>query len=192
MLQEKREYKILPSLVLIVIGIFIITAVSAWTSPTIAPPGGNVSSPINVGATAQTKTGGFGTLGGIVAGLDIQTNGLFYESGVRMQKRVSGTCGAGSSIREIDANGNVTCEVDTDTDTDTDTDNQVLSCGQFEGWGNDWTDVNCVWGTLTGGGCDAYTGPFIFRTSQPNGNGWRCGGHLSKKHVWAICCNLAN
>jgi hypothetical protein len=29
----------------------------AWTAPTIAPPGGNISAPLNVGSVAQTKTG---------------------------------------------------------------------------------------------------------------------------------------
>jgi len=32
-------------------------AVWAWTEPGVIPPGGNVSAPINVGSTPQTKTG---------------------------------------------------------------------------------------------------------------------------------------
>lgn len=31
--------------------------VFAWTAPTVTPPGGNVSAPINTGSTAQTKSG---------------------------------------------------------------------------------------------------------------------------------------
>ncbi|MDP3057055.1 MAG: hypothetical protein Q8N37_00855, partial [bacterium] len=32
--------------------------VLAWTEPTVAPPSGNVATPLNVGATGQTKSGG--------------------------------------------------------------------------------------------------------------------------------------
>lgn len=35
-----------------------VSYVSAWTGPTAAAPGGNASVPLNVSATAQTKTGG--------------------------------------------------------------------------------------------------------------------------------------
>ena len=38
--------------------ILVITAVQAWTAPVQAPPNGNVSAPINVSATAQSKSGG--------------------------------------------------------------------------------------------------------------------------------------
>ena len=34
-----------------------ISYVSAWTAPTATPPSSNVAAPINVGSTAQTKTG---------------------------------------------------------------------------------------------------------------------------------------
>lgn len=39
------------------------TYAMAFTAPTVAAPGGNVAAPINTGATAQTKSGNFGTLG---------------------------------------------------------------------------------------------------------------------------------
>ena len=32
----------------------------AWTAPTATPPGDNVSSPVNIGATSQLKNGTFG------------------------------------------------------------------------------------------------------------------------------------
>lgn len=44
----------------------------AWQSPNAAAPGGNVAAPINVGSTAQTKTGNLNvrgittTMGGLV------------------------------------------------------------------------------------------------------------------------------
>ena len=37
-----------------------ISYVSAWTTPTVMPPNGNVAAPINVGGTTQTKTGDLG------------------------------------------------------------------------------------------------------------------------------------
>ena len=45
--------------------IFVITAVSAWTGPSVSAPNGNVSAPITVSATNQEKTGGLwlGSLG---------------------------------------------------------------------------------------------------------------------------------
>jgi len=53
-----RTIKFLGLTLGIALSIFAISfAVYAWTAPTAAPPGGNVPAPINVGDTAQTKTG---------------------------------------------------------------------------------------------------------------------------------------
>ena len=41
-----------------------ISYVSAWTAPTATPPSSNVAAPINVGSTAQTKTGDICTTSG--------------------------------------------------------------------------------------------------------------------------------
>lgn len=43
--------------------------VHAWTAPTATPPGGNVSAPINVGATAQTKAGDLTIQGNVGIGV---------------------------------------------------------------------------------------------------------------------------
>ena len=45
---------------------FGISYVYAWTAPTMTPPNGNVSAPINTSSTAQTKSGGL-TVGSITA-----------------------------------------------------------------------------------------------------------------------------
>jgi hypothetical protein len=45
-------------LVVIFVSFFILTIGLAWTEPTAAPPGGNVSAPLNVGPTGQVKRGG--------------------------------------------------------------------------------------------------------------------------------------
>lgn len=43
---------------------FGLSYVYAWTAPTVTPPNGNVSAPINVGSTAQTKAGDICTTSG--------------------------------------------------------------------------------------------------------------------------------
>ena len=48
--------------ILILVGAFslVILPALAWTEPTAAPPGNNVSAPVNVGSTFQTKSAGLG------------------------------------------------------------------------------------------------------------------------------------
>lgn len=66
--KTKRDYRILPNVIITIIGLFmVVVVVKGWTAPTAAPPAGNVAVPINIGANAQTKIGGIGTLGGMVA-----------------------------------------------------------------------------------------------------------------------------
>ncbi len=45
----------------------VVTVAHAWTAPTGTAPSGNVPVPVNTGATAQTKTGDFSSLGNILA-----------------------------------------------------------------------------------------------------------------------------
>lgn len=51
------------------------------------------------------------------AGVLISSTGVVSTDNNFVQRRVSGSCPAGSSIRFIDSVGNVSCEADTDTDT---------------------------------------------------------------------------
>ena len=46
---------------------FGVSYVSAWTAPTVTPPGGNVAPPINVSSVPQTKAGGL-TVGSLATG----------------------------------------------------------------------------------------------------------------------------
>jgi uncharacterized protein (TIGR02145 family) len=66
--------------------------------------------------TAGTGLTGGGTSGSVT---------LNADTGY-MQRRVSSSCAAGSSIRIINSDGTVTCEADTDTDTNT---NAATLCG---------------------------------------------------------------
>jgi hypothetical protein len=61
-------------------------AVFAYTSPTVAPPGGNVPAPLNVGPAAQVKSGGLwvgslGVTGGVQVGGRIDATGNICTSG---------------------------------------------------------------------------------------------------------------
>ena len=85
---------------------------------------------------SELQTGGSATvhwdnLSNVPAGLDDGDNDTTYSPGAGlvltgtvfgadttfMQRRVDSSCGAGSSIRVINANGTVVCEADDDTDT---------------------------------------------------------------------------
>lgn len=58
----------------------------AWTEPTIAPPGGNPSAPLNPTATTQTKTGGLNVMGSVGIGtvspiMPLEVNGAIKSKG---------------------------------------------------------------------------------------------------------------
>jgi len=75
-------------------------------------PNGTVACEVdsNSGGDITGVTAGFGLLGGGSSGSVTISSNLS-----QMQRRVSGSCGVGSSIRVITQNGTVTCEPDTDT-----------------------------------------------------------------------------
>jgi len=52
----------------LVLSVVVGFTILAWTEPTVAPTGGNVSAPLNTGSTAQTKAGaiGWGTAGAVL------------------------------------------------------------------------------------------------------------------------------
>ena len=212
------KQKLSPKLISLTFSILVICFaigfyVFAWIDPSAAPPGGNVDAPVNVGSTAQTKTGNLtlpnlylnatanegniyninnligyndiyvkgnssetapvyiggnliklytsglervsigltgvvavtnnltvagqsvcrqdgtncpaesgGDITGVTAGTCLTGGGVSGNVTINaddtcLQRRVTSTCAAGSSIRVINSNGTVTCEPDTDTDT---------------------------------------------------------------------------
>ncbi|KPJ71253.1 hypothetical protein AMJ50_02740 [Parcubacteria bacterium DG_74_3] len=64
-----RANKTIALVVGVLATVFLISfIVRAWTEPSVAPPGGNISAPINIGSTAQTKSGNLTVQGQFNAG----------------------------------------------------------------------------------------------------------------------------
>ena len=85
----------------IVLAIILVSGaqyVSAWVGPTIAPPSGNVSTPINIGPITQTKAGSLGVGGLAVFGSSIFSGGV---------KIIDGSQGV-NKVFTSDAQGNGT------------------------------------------------------------------------------------
>lgn len=67
---------------------------AAWTAPSVAPTGGNVDAPINVGSAGQFKAGG------LVLNTSGAANGLIVQSG-------NVGIGTVSPTQKLDVNGNI-------------------------------------------------------------------------------------
>lgn len=86
---DKKSLMIIALSVSITLGLSLAaqSLMAAWTSPTEAPPGGNVDAPLNVGTSYQVKQGGIGivgithTSGGLK--LQILPNGVTQPTGVQ-------------------------------------------------------------------------------------------------------------
>jgi hypothetical protein len=87
---------------------------------------------------ASSPTGGGGDITGVFPGTGLTGGGstgdvtLFADTAY-LQRRVSGTCAAGSSIRAIGADGSVTCEIDAIGDITSVTAGQGLTGGGTAG-----------------------------------------------------------
>ena len=114
--------------------IFVITAVSAWTGPSVSAPDGNVSAPLTISATSQSKTGGLdvgwlSAVGAVKVGYTATAcsaelaGSLRWNTGVMeycngtvwgpftggIASITGGSCGVGQVVKSISATGVVTC-----------------------------------------------------------------------------------
>ena len=128
--------------------------------------------------TCQPDTNSGGTITGVSAGGGLTGGGasgavtLAVDTTV-IQARVSTSCGPGSSIRAIDAAGNVTCQAD----------NIGWTTCTYPTATN---AVSCPSGTtITGGGCVSGT---ALKSSYTQFNTWYCDG-TGGLTAYAVCCH---
>jgi hypothetical protein len=98
-ISKKASKNIALCLGVLIMSFLIGYLVFAWTEPTAAPPGYNVSAPINVGSGGQRKTGALNIAGG------------FESEGVTLLATLGGTVGIGTATPDtnykLDVNGKI-------------------------------------------------------------------------------------
>ena len=136
-MQKQNLLRFIASIVIIFVVAFGIKMALAWTSPASAPPTQSITLGDITGVTVSPGITGGGTSGTVNIGPDT----------TYLQRRVSGTCAAGSAMRVVSADGTVTCET-------------------AGGGGGDITEVNTLSGSgLTGG---ATSGAVTLRIGFPS------------------------
>lgn len=83
------------------------SAAEAWTGPGATPPGSNVSSPINISGTTQTKSGVFNAWGirsyvDLVVDDNAYADAFFYNSDRSLKKDVKPLAGSLSKILNLE------------------------------------------------------------------------------------------
>ncbi|MFA5387473.1 MAG: tail fiber domain-containing protein [Candidatus Paceibacterota bacterium] len=81
----------------IIMSLFFGFAFASWQEPAVAPPNGNISAPVNIGSTAQTKAGEFSVLGNFYAPMMYDSDDSGYYVNPAGQTVLSGNVGIGVS-----------------------------------------------------------------------------------------------
>jgi hypothetical protein len=142
------------------------------TYSTTCPSGQAVTALGSSGTVTCNAIGGTGDITGVTAGTGLTGGGLSGDVTLNadttyLQRRVTGTCAAGSSIASISATGTVTCEVDDNSGGDI---TGVTAGTGLTGGGTTGTvtlnAVGTLLTTLTGISTGPYTdGSYVFFTS---------------------------
>ncbi|MDD4875495.1 MAG: hypothetical protein PHI77_03865, partial [Candidatus Pacebacteria bacterium] len=82
----------------IIMSLFFGFAFASWQEPAVAPPNGNISAPVNIGSTAQTKAGEFSVLGNFYAPMMYDSDDSNYYVNPAGQTILAGNVGIGTGI----------------------------------------------------------------------------------------------
>lgn len=177
-----------------VIGLAV-TYVFAWTGPTATPPGGNVSTPINVSLTSQIKSGALGIGGLLQTGAFQLTTGA--EAGRVLTSDASGLAswqipagGGGTlSIQMVDQTGPVNCMSEgIDIQVSCPVNTVLIDCGVKNSTNNRrWTDISFDYGSVA-----PNNGPLYMLTQRDPGDSRICyfdmngAGHAQCNEQWTL------
>jgi hypothetical protein len=114
-------------------------------------------------------------------GIATDSSALGGTSASGWQKRVSGSCASGSSIRVIDSAGAVTCE----------TDRRTLNCTRVISTSGGYS-VTCPADRIVTGGGGQCAGGSIAYSYPTTSNGWwiTCTPSGSGNPIYAVCCKI--